>query len=194
MTPPEPSPRAAGRGHLLARWVSIVGHPFVTAIVMVLVSTRRFEIGAAFALIAILPVLVLSIRQVRRGKWKHVDATERRERPLLYAAGIGASLVMVGYLAVVHPGSPMIRSTLIVLAVLFLCALALRWVKISLHLLFVAIAATALVMMRSPLAWVYVPLVPLVAWSRLVLARHTVPEVILGAIIGAATGYAFFLT
>jgi membrane-associated phospholipid phosphatase len=160
---------------------------------MVLVSTRRFEIGAAFFLIAILPVLIVSIRQVRRGAWKHVDASERGERPMLYAIGIGASLVMVGYLYVMVPGSPMIRSTLIVLGVLFLCALALRWVKISLHLLFVAIAATAMVLMRSPLAWIYVPLVPLLAWSRLVLARHTVVEVVLGAVIGAATGYAFFV-
>ncbi|HYR28910.1 MAG TPA: hypothetical protein VEU30_10620, partial [Thermoanaerobaculia bacterium] len=74
----------------LARWISIAAHPFVTGTVMV-AAAASIRIAAAFVILAVVPLLVLSFRQVRRGKWEHVDASNRRERPLLYAMGIAAA-------------------------------------------------------------------------------------------------------
>jgi membrane-associated phospholipid phosphatase len=179
-----------------ARAVSIAAHPFVTSIAVVAAGAFRsapraeaMKVVAAFALVAVLPVLLLSWRQVRRGAWEHIDASNRRERPLLYAIGIGSSALLFVYLLLAHPRSHFVRSIPIVIAVLAACGLANRWVKISLHVLFAALAASVVLAMRSPLAWLLVPAVPLVMWSRLVLARHTALEVLLGAVIGAATGF-----
>jgi len=181
----------------LARTISIAAHPFVTATVAVAAGAFRsapraeaMKIVAAFAIICVLPILLLSIRQVRRGRWEHIDASNKRERPLLYAIGIGATALLLVYLLVVHPQSRFPRSIPITIFALAACGLASRWVKISLHVFFAAFAAATL---PSPFTWAFVALVPLVAWSRLVLARHTLLEVILGALIGAATGFAITL-
>jgi hypothetical protein len=72
----------------VARWVSIVGHPFVMAGVMVLGAALHF--GSAqdalrtlllATLIAVLPLALLMVRQVRRGAWRSVDASDRTEGP-----------------------------------------------------------------------------------------------------------------
>ena len=183
-----------------ARWVSIVAHPFVTGFILVIASAFRleppreaFKTAAAFIVLAILPVAFLTYRQVRRGKWEHVDASNRRERPLLYAMGIGAALLLFAYVVLVHPQSFLVRTIPITVAMFVVAAIATRWVKLSIHLMFAAVTATALLLMRSPIGWVMLATLPLLAWSRLILARHTWLEVLLGAALGAVTGYALTL-
>lgn len=45
---------------------------------------EAFRTVLLVALIALLPVAVLMVRQVRRGSWANVDASNRAERPLLF--------------------------------------------------------------------------------------------------------------
>lgn len=86
-------------------------------------------------------------RQVRRGRWENVDASNR-------------------------------------------AALATRWIKVSLHMAFAALAATALALFRSPIGYLLLLALPALVWSRLILGRHTPLEVALGTIIGAGAGAA----
>ena len=51
-------------------------------------------------------------------------------------------------------------------------------------------AATALAFVRSPLGYVLLLVLPSLVWARLTLQRHTLVEVALGTIIGAAAGVA----
>jgi membrane-associated phospholipid phosphatase len=55
---------------------------------------------------------------------------------------------------------------------------------------FGALTATTLLLMHSPLGWVPLALLPLLAWSRLVMKRHTISEVLTGLIVGVAFGFA----
>ena len=132
-------------------------------------------------------------RQVRRGAWGTVDASRPAERPILFAVGGAGMLALLAYLAVVHPGSLLLRGALEVLAMLVVCAVLTRWIKLSLHLAAAALAATALaatalVRLGAPFGWPLVALLPLLAWSRVALGRHRWVEVALGAAIGAAAG------
>ena len=52
-------------------------------------------------------------------------------------------------------------------------AAATRWIKVSLHMAFAALAATALALMRSPIGYALLLALPALGWSRLVLQRHT---------------------
>lgn len=181
----------------VARWISIVGHPFVTATAMVLASGTRSSgsaaiasTGAAFVLIAVLPVAILMIRQVRRGAWEHVDASNRRERPMLYIVGIAAVLVWFGYLALTEPRSPLMRGLVVTMVMFLACGILTRWIKVSLHVTFAAYSATTLVFFGSPAGWVIAALVPLLIWSRLRLGRHKPLEVVLGVAIGVSAGLA----
>jgi len=180
-----------------ARWVSIVGHPFAMAMVMVLGAALRFGTPReAFrtlllvTLIALVPVAVLMVRQVRRGSWTHVDASNRAERPLLFAVGIVALAVLLGAVLVFRPGSFLVRGVAGVLIMLAVCAVATRWIKVSLHMAFGALATTTLLFLGSPAGWVLLAVMPVLAWSRLALERHTFAEVAMGLLVGLASGAA----
>jgi len=139
--------------------------------------------------LALLPVAGLMFRQVRSGAWGNVDASDRRERPLLYSVGIGALAVLLVIQLTLRPGSFLVRGMLGVLLLLGLCAVLTRWIKVSLHLAFGGLAATALLFLGSPVGWAVAAFLPLLAWSRLSLGRHQPVEVAIGLLVGAAFGY-----
>jgi len=181
----------------VARWVSIVGHPFAMTMVMVLGAALRFSTPReAFrtlllvTLIALLPVAVLMVRQVRRGSWTNVDASNRAERPLLFTVGIAALAVLLGAVLVFRPGSFLLRGVVGVLIMLAVCAVATKWIKVSLHMAFGALATTTLLSLGSPAGWVLLAVMPVLAWSRLALKRHGPAEVMMGVLVGIAFGYA----
>ena len=183
--------------NVVARWVSIVGHPFAMTMVMVLGAAlhfgtprEAFRTVLLVALIALLPIAVLMVRQVRRGFWTNVDASNRAERPLLFTVGIVSLAVLVGAVLVFRPGSSLIRGAVGVLIMLVVCAVATRWVKVSLHMEFGALATTTLLFLGSPAGWVLLAVMPALAWSRLALKRHRPAEVAIGLLVGIAVGFA----
>ena len=150
------------------------------------------EGGRAALLIAciVVPIALLMAYQVRRGRWENADASNRHERGVLYAV---ASLAVASILIVLVtrvPQSYMVRGTLIAFVLLAVCAAANWRVKVSLHVAFAVYCAAALLAMRASAGWVALGALPLIAWSRLALARHTVLEVAAGSAIGLAAAAA----
>lgn len=179
-----------------ARWVSIFGHPFVMAVVMAAVAGLHFSDGmggaptALLTTLPILPVAWLMRRQVRAGAWEHVDASRRSERPVLYLVATVSFAVVLFGLWWWQPQSYLLRGVIGGLALVLACALANRWIKVSLHMAFAALAATVLSLLPSIVGFVLLAALPLLAWSRLRLARHTGVEVALGVVLGAVAGLA----
>lgn len=181
----------------IARWLSIVFHPFVMVAVMVGVAaaTRQTARDAVrtvgtVVLFTIAPLGVLMWRQVRRGKWENVDASNRAERPVLYVVLGVALAALLTYLTLSRPQSFMLRGVAATLGMMAACAIATRWVKVSLHMAFATMTATALALTQSPIGYTLLLALPALVWSRLTLRRHTSIEVVLGAVIGACTGVA----
>jgi hypothetical protein len=136
-------------------------------------------------LFTIAPLAILMWRQVRRGKWENVDASDRANRPILYAVGGVGLVALLAYLFLLRPESFMMRGAIAILAMMAVCAAATRWIKVSLHMAFATLAAAALALGRSPLGYALLLTLPVLAWARLALRRHTIPEVALGTCIGA---------
>ena len=181
----------------IARWLSIVFHPFVMVGVMVgAAAAARQTAGEAVrsvgivVLFTIVPLAVLMWRQVRRGQWENVDASNRGERPILYVVGGAGVLALLAYVVVIRQQSFMVRGVVATLGMMALSGAITRWVKVSLHMAFAALAATALALARSPIGYLLLFVLPALAWSRLVLQRHTPLEVVLGTIIGAGAAAA----
>ena len=182
---------------LAARWLSILAHPFVMVGVMVgTAAAARQTAGDAVrtvtivVLLTIVPLAVLMVRQVRRGAWVNADASNRRERPLLYAV-LGAALVaLLVHLVMIRPQPSMARGVFVTLGMVVMCAVATRWIKVSLHMAFATLAATTLALMGSVVGYALVPVLPALAWARLALSRHTPMELVLGASAGIAAGAA----
>jgi hypothetical protein len=180
----------------LARWISIAAHPFVMVALLVAVPAMRQSSGSAvrsvlIVVIAIvIPIAVLMVRQVRRGRWSNVDASKPSERPVLFMVALAGLVAALGWLLLNDPHSFLVRGMIVAAAFLLVAALLTRWVKLSLHVAFAALAATALSMLGSVIGYALIALVPAVFWSRIVLARHHVHELLVGLALGVLTGVA----
>ena len=187
---------AASAPSTFARWTSILLHPFAVFAALALIAAWRMDpaslprtaIGMAVA-VAIVWAFVLQRR--RSGRWGTVDASDRRERPVLYALALAVSLGYWLWLG----GRQSATSNGVLGAVAMLCVagIANRWIKLSLHMASLAFAAVSLLGVWPPAGVVALASMPLLAWSRLRMARHTMPEVIGGAALGLIAGVALRL-
>jgi hypothetical protein len=179
-----------------ARVLSIIGHPALLMPVAVAAGAGgagappqllRVALGTAVAVAVI--VGLVSLWQVRAGRWAHVDASHPRERSQLNLLLTGLLCAAAALLwALGQP--PAVAAGPLLAALLVLLAHALRrWLKVSLHAAF-ALFAAALVWPHLLGTLAVAALALGVAWSRLVLRRHTLPEVLLGLLLGAACGAA----
>lgn len=189
------TPASSAGARPLARWVSILAHPFVMIALMVGALTARAgttrDVARNVGLVGaftIVPVALLIIYKRRQRAWSTVDASHPRERPVLYVVGVASVLALLGYLMVSgrHPG--LARGTAVALAMLLVSAQATRWTKVSLHMAAATLTATALTLDRSPIGWMVAAVLPLLAWSRLALGRHKPVEVGFGFAFGLVAG------
>ena len=67
------------------------------------------------ALFVIVPLTILTVRQVRRGAWANADASRPHERPLLYAVGIAGTGALVFCLTVWLPDPALLRGSRVAL-------------------------------------------------------------------------------
>jgi hypothetical protein len=183
--------RRPGVGWRVARAVSVALHPFAVLASLALVAAWRLDpqalprtalgIGTA---IAVVWIFVLQRRHA--GHWQTVDASRRQERPLLYLL----ALLVAGGFWWWMGGRASATSSGILAAVAMLCiaGLANRWIKLSLHMASLAFAAAALLSLVPWAAVVALGLLPVLAWARLRMARHTLPEVLGGGLLGLASG------
>lgn len=174
-----------------ARAVSVLLHPFAVFAALAMLAALRLDpaslprtaIGIAIA-VAIVWGFVLQRR--RAGHWQTVDASRRQERPLLYLL----TLAVAGGYWWWMGGRASATSTGVLAAVAMLCAagIANRWIKLSLHMAGLAFAGIALLPLWREAGLVALALLPLLGWARLRMARHTLPEVVGGTVLGLVFG------
>lgn len=175
----------------VAAWVSVVAHPFVLIPVLVGVVTARSlpprEAAGVVGLVlagSILPMLWIIVRRVRSGAWTDHDVSVREQRTGMYPAAlaISAGTVVLLYAARVAPG--ILRGTVAIFVLIAVSALVNTQLKVSLHTGFAAFTAVSLLSISRPMGIAAVAVALAVAWSRLELRRHTLPEVAGGALLG----------
>lgn len=177
----------------LARFISVIGHPLLVMPMAALLaahargfgSARALALAGAILLIGLL-ALAFSALQVRRGRWRHVDASGEDER-----RDLNAFLFLLFALAAVLAWwrlglSPLPVALMLAAAVVALAILASAWCKLSLHMAFVAFAA--LIPGSLPALAGFGVLGVAVAWSRLALDRHVRIDLLAGLFAGATAG------
>jgi len=178
-----------------ARVISILGHPLVTLpSALVLTAALRATDPAAPLWIALgviafaALVMALSWRQVRRGRWAHVDASAPHERRDLNRALLALTVAAAVLARAVAHDAVVAGALCWAAAILVLALLTARWWKLSLHVAFATFAAL-LLWPRHPLATAgALAFTAAIAWSRLRLARHAPRDLVVGAIAGLCAG------
>jgi hypothetical protein len=192
-------PLNAASRTLLARALSILGHPAVvlpaTAVVAFVArpqSTTAVIIAALVVSALITMIMGYACIQVGRGRWTHVDAiqpSERRDwnRVSGLALGAGAIFSILGGDLILALG--LASAT----AVVALSALASPRLKLSQHVAFLVLATAIAVWINPWMALAGVMLTVAVGWSRLELGRHTRAEVGAGAVAGFVAATLFLI-
>ena len=185
--------------HRLARIVSILGHPLVSLPVAALLLAAHQGAGPARLSVLVLGLGAIALGvmgysrwQVRRQRWRHVDASGRGER-----RSLNRFLLLVFAVATLATWAwaPQREFALgLALSALLIAAamLSARWCKLSLHVAFAMYAAVLLVQLSWLACAAGILFVAAVAWSRLVLDRHAPRDLVAGAIAGLLAGLAFW--
>jgi hypothetical protein len=178
-------------GERLARLISGVGSPPVQGFVVVgltaawLASPGAWIWAGFYLLVAVLLPLLHVIWLVRQGRVSdlHIRIREQRIRPLL----VSIACAGLGWLVLILAPAPDALATVaaaVWLQTAAILLITLRW-EISVHSAAAAGATT--------IAWVLlgtvVPLLltlPLIAWSRVKLRRHTLAQTVAGSFLGFA--------
>ena len=125
------------------------------------------------------------------GHWETVDASARKDRPALYTAAF-VLLIPIGiYFGLRERSTEMVRGLAAVAILIGILAGVNRWIKLSVHMTLATFATIIILRLAAGLGAVLLIFLPFLAWSRLVLSRHTPAEVgggfLLGLIIGELT-------
>ena len=192
---------AGSRRARLARWISIVGHPFSFILTLVLATSwqgadRAAAVRSAAIVVGLvlLPLGLFLWWRRASGRWSTVDASEPHNRPALYAAALGLLVPLVLHYLVaadtsaVSPTRNLLTGALAVGLLLALGAAANGWIKLSLHTAFAVFAGVVLTRTQPPLGFAILAFAPVLAWARLAMARHSLGEVTGGALLGAGVG------
>jgi membrane-associated phospholipid phosphatase len=180
----------AGR---LAYVISMVGSPPVLAPLAMALVASTIESSAwmwtgGYALITVVVPLFYLVWLKQRGLITDLDVQvrEQRTRPMILTLACGG----VAWLVLFLGGAPAPMALLagaLWLQMLVICIITLHW-KISVHCATAAGVATVLWMFLGA----SLPLllgVPLIAWSRVRLRRHTLAQTIAGSVLGTAVFY-----
>ena len=178
-------------GHL-ARVISDVSSPPVIAVPALAIgawashSSGTYPFALAYYCIAVLLPVAFVVWEIRAGRIADFHLSNRRERvaPFVVSLVCGLSAWMV----LVAVGAPRGFGAFI-LAMLFqtllLFLITLVW-QVSVHTAGAAGLVTFACMVAGPGAMPLIVLVPLVAWARLYLGRHTLAQTVVGACVGSS--------
>ncbi|MCS7061532.1 MAG: hypothetical protein RMN25_10270 [Anaerolineae bacterium] len=193
-----PPTQVKGRADKWAGRVSIIFSPPTAGAAGLLAVAAHINTPEAWAwsladilLTVILPLLFV-VWLVQTGRASDLDLCRRDQRKWPYRVMMLSSAVSIG-LSLVFGGPPLLTILVGALAVqtLLLSLITMAW-KISLHTAAIAgTAAVAWYLAGAP-ALILALLTPVVAWARVRLGRHDVPQTVAGALVGAATFTATF--
>lgn len=185
----------------VARWISVIGHPFLLMPVLtgiiayhVLPPKQALLVELIALGIVIIPTGIYTMTRVRRGTWSDLDVSNQRERGQFYTLLLPllGIITIISWMADVPRSIPLGSAAILVLVAA--AQILNSRIKVSLHTGFAVFVALTLFPIDRNLASIAFILACLVGWSRTALGRHTIREVLLGGGLGLVVSAAFVLT
>ena len=182
----------------VARWISIIGHPFTFVVLLVATASWKMH-GGEHALRTtgivvagmLVPLGLFIWNRYSLGHWETVDASAPADRPALYTAAF-LLLIPIGiYFILREQETEMVRGLAAVAILIGILAGLNRWIKLSVHVTIATFAAAIITRLAPPFGFALLAVLPFLGWSRLILSRHSLAEVgggfVLGLVIATLT-------
>lgn len=174
-----------------ARALSFFLNPVFTLFPIPFILVSRFSQNYLYALkwtifsyAFILTVALFIIVCVFLGIFSNFDVSKREQRPLLFA--FSAFVMFCYFLSLIVFNGPKILFLALFTVILGFIAITIinKWIKVSIHL---AVASSVFLftgIIYRGYFFLFLVLIPLLAWSRIKLKEHTPAETVVGSILG----------
>lgn len=176
---------------LFARIISIIASPLVVAVpvsyALVFKTSNNVFYAIVWTVVSLLfaaTVGLFVLFGVKKGMFSDFDISIKEERKPIFIFSAIASVLYLFIILLLHgPKILMVTLGALLFGVL-IDSFVNRKIKASIHLAVYSAFAAVLSVLYGGIFWVFVLLIPLVAWSRIKLKRHTLTETIVGTILG----------
>lgn len=176
-----------------ARFISTVLSPIVVSIPALFMVSLYHQESSSALIFAGLALLFLSIGPmlyivvgVSLGKFSDIDVSIRSQRTGPFVVSLISALI--GFFILQANHAPKNLETIMLGTVLLglLLMVTTFWWKISIHMSSISSTLTMLSVLYGQIVWPAFLLLVLVGWSRVVLKRHTLAQVMGGALVSMA--------
>ena len=175
----------------VAHYISNILSPAVVSLpLIVLVASYRARSESVALIYAAITIFFLSVGPlayigigVRLGKFSDIDVSVRTQRIGPFLFGLASALVGLCVLSLMQ--APKNLETLMLITIISGAVMMITtlWWKISIHAASLASAMTMLTWLYGTILLPTFLLVVFVSWSRVVLRRHTLAQVVAGSVV-----------
>ena len=143
-----------------------------------------YSLALVYFLVGVVAPVMYVLWLVRIGSITDFHIPDRRDRRGPFLASLGCGILAVGLLAYLGAPATFIAPVIALLAeTLILFLITLFW-QVSIHTATTAGVVTFAIYVLGSEAVLLTLLVPLVAWARVYLERHTITQTVWGTLIG----------
>lgn len=139
------------------------------------------------------PVGLKTIRGVRKGTYTNLDVSDQAQRQKWFIVTTLLLLVVTVIIWVTEQNRTLRLGMICAFSLLLISQLVNTRVKASMHLAFHTFLSLLVLHIHAFAGILFLLFAPLLAWSRLHLRRHVLEEVLVGMVLGALFGLAFWI-
>lgn len=176
----------------LARIISYISNPifiFVFLPYFLVYKTTRSEAAAWYWTIItsyfLLTFVLFVFIGVKKKFFSDIDVSNREQRPVLYLMGAVLTILYLFTLFILHGPQILFITILGIILGILLASIINMKIKASVHVAAISGLLTSFGIIYRGYFLLLLLLIPVIGWSRVKIRRHTVTEVIIGAILGS---------
>lgn len=184
----------------IANIISTIGHPLLTIPIFVVIILFKYEdLQRAFLISALIlgcvfiPLTIKMYCGSRNGTYTNFDISDKTERQNWYLIVLILLFIMTSILFLTNQPRGIKYNALFFLLLLFIAKMGNYFIKTSLHVSLNIFLSFLIMQIDLMLGLSFLVFVFPIAWSRLILQRHTLKEIIYGGLNGLTIGILSFL-
>lgn len=174
-----------------AKLVSFFLSPVFTLFPVLFISVAKFSQDyshalkwAIFSYAFVIAVALFVILGVMLGVFSNFDVSNRKQRPTLFAFSAFAMFCYLVSLFILNGPRILFIDLFAIVLGLVTIVIVNRWIKASIHLAAFTAAALFVGIVYRGYFFLFLGLIPLLAWSRIKMKEHTLTETIVGSTLG----------
>ncbi len=175
----------------LARFISFIFNPLLLLIFVpfFLLLKTGYTLTTAFlwtgyTFLFLLAMAAFIAYGVKKKIFTDMDVSKRSQRPLLFFVSIILGIIyFIGLIVLQGPQILYVLEVGVMLGTILVSIINIR-LKASIHVATMAALIFALAIVYNGYYLLAIFLIPLVAWARLKIHRHTLPETVVGGLVG----------